>query len=116
MAKKQSDDTKILKRARKILSVRKRWIKKVYARDKDGNDLYGSDSTAVCFCAEGAVEKAAKDLNLSYGDSTIGLLYTSLPHSRGDYSTIYVYNDAPKRKHIEVLRWFDRAIALSEKE
>lgn len=120
MAKKQSDTTKVLKRARKILNNPKRWTKQAWARRPDGLEVGVNHPKAACFCAAGALQKACLGLDVD-GDITIMVdsetfLKKAFLARGTTYCTIYAYNDAPKRKHIEVLRWFDRAIALSESE
>ena len=121
MAKKQSNTTKVLKRARKILSNPKRWTKREWARTDDGLGVIATDPKAACFCAKGAIQKACHVLNVpEYDDQVLmdseAFLKKAFLDRGTKYPGIYAYNDAPKRKHVEVLRWFDRAIALSEAE
>ena len=55
----------VLVRARGILEDRKRWTKHVFARDKDGNEVYCLSDEAYSFCLSGAINRAASMLTTS---------------------------------------------------
>ena len=47
---------------RAIALIEKGWAKYTYARDAKGNEVNMFDTSAVKFCAEGAVMRAARDV------------------------------------------------------
>jgi hypothetical protein len=96
----------ILKRARELIN--QGWTKSAYARDKDGLKVPNSSSKAVCWCVEGAIYRAAYELD-----------YDSYP-SRRMFQNIYGgmvdFNDAIARNKEQVLTAFDKVIAANEKK
>lgn len=104
----------VLKRARKLLSNPERWTKGAFAKDRRGQRVPSGDPKAVCYCAAGALKRCA-------GNGVLWVVATSYlvrAARRGNYSpaNVWYYNDHPRRTHAQVMRWFDRAIALAEKE
>jgi hypothetical protein len=102
----------ILKAAKAKIENPDNWTQGFYAKDSDGNTVFGCNERAVCFCALGAVQAVVGDLithNLSanrawhYLDDAV----------RPGYNRIAVLND--KGTHAEVLAAFDRAIAEAER-
>lgn len=96
----------ILKAARAILSKPERWTQKAFARDFAGRVVTSPfEPSAVCFCAVGAIRRAA-GRDRPYGDAL-----SILAKAKRDDRRIANYNDAPRRTHKQILNWFDRAIA-----
>lgn len=106
----------VLKRAKKLIET-KGWTQRVAARDKDGNEADPQSRKASCFCAMGAVERAAlgtKDTVYTtafyHAEEALGLAVPAQYHG-----SIPDYNDAPRRTKAQVLALFDRAIAKATK-
>lgn len=99
----------ILKRARKLLSNPKRWCQGKFAKDGYGNGCSVDDERAYQFCAAGAVEKAAGGVVEDFHEAAEALSRCV----RG--GSVIGFNDAPRRKHEQILAAFDKAIARAEK-
>lgn len=114
----------VLKKARKLIEKRDRWCKGSEAADKDGKGLEDSkDRNAVQFCMIGAIERAADTTEASgFAKLLLGkeipgfrhyLTYTEDPVG-GMELAIADYNDDERRRHADVLKKFDKAIARAE--
>lgn len=62
---KNRREVKIVERTIEILSTPKKWTKGARARDKFNNHTGYYSSQAVCWCIDGAIEKAVRDANLT---------------------------------------------------
>lgn len=85
--------------ARKLLEPEGAWTQGTYARNAAGGHVTCWDPTAVCWCLEGAIRKAANDEDeWSEAFAALGkvLLLPSL------------WNDHPGRRHKDVLDLLDR--------
>lgn len=98
----------ILKRARKLIEKPERWIQGPYARTRDGVSTFGSDPAACAFCMAGAIQRVT---NSTDGDDAAETFL-----DRATRDGLYAFNEKPGRKHAQVLRAFDKAIALAEKD
>lgn len=96
--------TEVLKAARELISVPERWTQGKMSRMSNGEFALPKSILAVCWCAEGAVEKVS-----SKGDAVDAIIALQ---KGADGMRPFVINDT--RTHAEVLAMFDRAIALSE--
>lgn len=120
-----TDVALILRGARTMLADPAAWTKGTSARDAQGLDVSDVLSPeAACFCAVGAVFKAANYSNRSMegrveGAPTYGALrylktyvrkYTD-PIFNGE---IHLYNDSGTTTHEDVLRMFDYAIEQAD--
>jgi hypothetical protein len=97
-----------LKAARAKIEKPENWTKCTFARDRCGIPVSSISGYAVCWCSGGAVLSATKSGPIQA--AVIAMNYL-------DYVTdgnFVSFNDAPKRKHEEVLAAFDKAIALAE--
>ena len=116
-------EMKILKEAREIITPEDRWTKGVLARDKQGDAISPDSIEAVCFCAMGAIDKAAymQEYPLSSDVPDIGageiaaevicLLGEEVNRRyRGGTISVNAWNDDPSTTHKDVLKMFDRAI------
>lgn len=103
----------ILQSARELIADPAHWTQSAFARDVNGNDCVSNDPEAVCFCALGALNKAAnyydskKNATL-YFKAKAALRDMIYPHN------ISMFNDRFDRTHAEILRLFDDAIAKAE--
>src|SRR6185369_1797313 len=94
-----------LKAARKLISKKKNWTQRAFARGKTGRVVNELGPAAVCFCAMGAVIRTnAADLTYS---ATVLALDNAIPSECCVYDVVE-FNDT--RTHKEVLALFDRAI------
>lgn len=98
----------ILRKARALLDDPQKWCQKAYAKTKWGNHIGPETKAAAQWCAVGAMRKVA-----GAGDISDALRMLDTYVRDGD---IVSYNDAKCRKHAQVLKVFDRAIAKMEKE
>lgn len=99
----------VLKKARELISDEKAWTKGWFAKDERGRDVYADDPGAVCFCAMGAIDRAAEECGGVDDVPALNMLVRALGGTAID-----LFNDAPERTHAEVLAAFDKAIASSE--
>lgn len=101
----------ILEEARELLSDESRWTKGVVARKENGKAVLPNHPEAYSFCALGVIAKVA---DVSTGENLYYPAMSILRNVMGQ--TITFFNDAPERKHSEVLEAFDKAIALAKEQ
>lgn len=106
----------ILRRARDL--VGQGWTQRTGARDANYKVVSFSDESAVCYCALGAIFRAAYEgLTEEVGIQRV-LKATDLPQVKEIYNEIAdkvgkwvgVWNDAPDRTQAEVLQVFDEMV------
>ena len=97
-----------LARARTVLAKRDVWTQDAYARDVAGRIVESQSPAAVRFCCSGALYTTEHPLHGSV--AARALVSRVIGHD------LEVWNDAPGRKHNEVLDAFDRAILLARSE
>lgn len=97
-----------LGRARTLLAERDVWTQDAYARDVAGRIVDSQSADAVRFCCSGALYTTEHPLQGSVAARAVV--------SRVIGHDLEVWNDAPGRKHKEVIAAFDRAIALAKSE
>lgn len=95
----------ILIAARALIATPDRWTKHTSARDANDAPVIISDNNAICFCAGGAIEKAAP--------GSFDKLAKFIMMANGLRWILTAWNDAPERTHAEVLAAFSRAIELA---
>lgn len=110
----------VLKEARTIISQKGAWTRGEYARDKDGFAVDVNSPAATCFCALGALNRAAYNqntgVNLFIAKSQLArCIDADYDEGFGVVSTIIHYNDAFSRTQDEVVKAFDCAIDAMEK-
>lgn len=102
----------VLRRAKALIDTPAKWTKGALARDAAGTRLPWSARPpydgAVCFCAEGALAKAA-------GESLPHRPWMAMQEAVGTDS-LFEWNDEPTTTHAEVMAAFDRAIAACEQD
>lgn len=99
----------ILKKARKLITTSSKWTKGVLAGDKDGVPVPPCDRRAVCWCASGAIIKAAGGVwkaGPAWRPLEDLLFKMQWRHSIPD--SIPGFND--NSTHKQVLALFDKAI------
>lgn len=94
-----------LARARRLLAKRDVWTQDAYARDPAGRIVDSQSPDAVRFCCSGAIYATEHPVRGSL--DARALVGRIIGHD------LEVWNDAPGRKHADVLDAFDRAIALA---
>lgn len=87
-----------LRELRKLLAVRKRWTRDVFARTASGCPCEPLSPKAACWCLYGGCEKV--------GIVVVAPLFEFL--IRG----VANFNDDPKTRHKDILRVIDKAIKL----
>lgn len=101
----------VLKGARKLISDPAHWTKAAFARSANGEERNCLDGEASCWCAWGALYRAAYDC----GDKSLDEVEPAraiLARSMDD--SIPSFND--NHTHAEVLAAFDRAILAASPE
>ena len=92
-------------KAYELLSDESKWTKDTYARDKDGEPVFPStDSSAVCFCAQGALCRVYGWLEIEELPKFKALREAVISMGFGDpgINPITEWNDAPERTFAEV--------------
>jgi hypothetical protein len=113
-----SEKTKILIKARQLISKKINWTINILARNKKGEVTATYHEDAFSFCAWGALDKIAGTNIITYND------FDDRFHARKPITyevghilqevcgqAVAPYNN--NHTHEEVLQWFDDAIALS---
>lgn len=122
------NEVQILEKARAVIADPAHWTKGALARNACGDRLNAAQlDLAVCYCATGALRKAAPDTddlpdgrraNTVRGDAGFRL-WTVVNEGVTDESAkrvISLWNDDPATTHAHVLAAFDRAIELARAE
>jgi hypothetical protein len=86
----------IIRRARDLIAEPTRWCQSDFALDEEGERCHPNDPKARKFCACGAIQRAAHDLDM-------------YPHLWFRPSQLGVINN---RGHKAVLDFFDKALAF----
>jgi hypothetical protein len=108
-ARRIASTADILREARALIDTPEKWTQDAEARDADGNEVLYNDPSATCFCAIGAMSRAADEYSPSRETrilrrAVFGDVWRPIPS----------WNDAPETSHADVLEAFDRAITLAE--
>ncbi len=99
--------SEVLRKAKELIGTPERWTQGVSAKNADGWGVESTDSSAVCFCSQGAIR--ATNAPSRYA------AYRMFRDANG-LSGIVGFNDTEGRTHAEVMAAFDKAIAFAEKE
>lgn len=94
----------VLVAARKLIDDPKHWTKGTYARNAEGDHSVPDSDKATCWCSIGAIMRAA------HGQPFVDTKAIAALHRTG-VTNVAGFNDAVGRKHFEVLKLFDNAIA-----
>ena len=101
----------ILNRAADIVSQPGAWTQGRTARDKDGAAVASHTPEAVCFCAIGAINRAAFEASTDWAGSDLAYamlsrqLRSDMPEALG----VATWNDTPGRTQDEVANLLRRA-------
>ena len=107
-----NDVAAVLTGARELISDPERWTQHVYARDAEGWHTGWDSPKAVCWCAVGAVGRAAQVVQEESVERN-ALVFRAMDELRrviGDHG-VSSFND--HYAHADVLHMFDQAIAAS---
>lgn len=108
MDKRETRD--VLRKARGY--IEQGWTQGAYARDDAFEPVEFNNRRAVCFCAVGAVSRAAHDLGTGSAGSEAALEELSGHCADEMYADVlHEHNDKVLNSQAEALAWFDRAIA-----
>jgi len=111
---KPSSVAETLQRAKALIEDPSRWIKGAFAKpNKNAADWFthGAHPKAGAWCMLGAVERVDGPFEVE-AKRTLAKAISGFEWIDG----VSEYNDAPHRRHRDVLKKFDKAIALAEKE
>jgi hypothetical protein len=98
----------ILRGARDILRAKKRWAQGFNALDAERMPVEHYNPNAVCFCSYGAILKVC-----DRPPTNNEIIACEFLHAVTGTECIVAFNDAPGRKHSEVLAAFNAAIKLA---
>jgi hypothetical protein len=111
-----TETTKTLIAARKILAENG-WAQKAFAKDANGVGVLPEATTAVAFCALGALDRACHEESFPYiAPRHVLNRATHAITGDGHWSNISYYNDEKERTKEDVLALYDNAIELSKGE
>lgn len=109
------DTIEILKSARKLIEKPENWTQDTRARNENGDGVHVDDPSACRFCIVGAIAKVTYPAPTYSGEGSEVLAdLDGLAIDYYGFSCIESFNDYRKRKHEEVLEFFDTAIANLE--
>lgn len=108
-----------LEKAKSLIDAPEKWTQGAWARGPKGGRLTFYHPAAVCFCAQGAIMKAAgyhqvDGLMPSINEAKDALL--SAINLNANETSISEWNDSLYRTHAEVMEVFDKAITLAKAE
>jgi hypothetical protein len=114
----------ILDRAADLIEPEGWWCQEAFARDSFGESVHPSSPDAVCFCATGAVTRAAGNRHVERHKALQVLANDFSPppeflgHIGGNryVSAMAAWNDAPERTQSEVVSKLREAAALARSE
>lgn len=88
-----------------LLSDPARWTQGAIKRDAAGNATYAGGEPAVCWCLDGAVLEVYGRGNIIWATQQVERARERLREAIGlpESVELYQWNDAPGRKHAEVL-------------
>ena len=110
--------SKILRRARRILTPPEAWCQNANARDAAGNCCDPGDAAAARWCIDGALARAGGNANLDTLATTNHWKAVAVqlkPRTAG-FGSLTIWNDRPRRTQRQVLALLDRAIAAALKK
>lgn len=114
----------VLERAADLIEPEGAWTTRAYARTARGHEIGPEYPGATCFCAMGAIRRAAhNDHVLTHG--ALRLVGTGLPPGRDFYAhtggsayaaAVAQWNDAPGRTQTEVVQALRKTASLAREE
>lgn len=99
-----------LKAARELISDHDRWTKGESARNAEGRRVDADDAAAVCWCAEGALQKF-QGLEIWGSGAYQALRKAGQSSSAARPFSVWSFNDRIATSHADVLALYDKAIA-----
>jgi hypothetical protein len=103
----------VLKKAREKITDPSKWTKGSFAKTRNGFQAKPESTRACSWCSIGALRSAAFDLNINASGIAQNYLNLSLPYG---WINVVSFNDSTTTDHSSVLRMFDDAIFLAQKE
>lgn len=98
-----------LRAARELIAKPGGWTQEFFARNASGERTNKFGPDAVCFCAYGAIDRAAGH---SFSEADRRFMEALFDATGRD--DVADWNDAPGRTQAEVVALFDKAIAAEE--
>jgi hypothetical protein len=100
----------VLRAARAKIATPETWTKRAFARDIASVRVFARSTSAVCWCAIGAIDS----LDITADDAcAAGEAGEALVAANRGRAVSY-FNDDPRTTHANILALYDRAIALAE--
>lgn len=108
--------SKILKKAKKIISNPVNWTKYRLAKTEDFVSVEPMSEDAFCFCSIGAVEKAldGEDYSPEYVNALNCLNLVVKQKNKKNCDTVSSFNDKSSTTHDDIMKLFDDAIDLAK--
>lgn len=122
---RQVKTSEVLLQAKKL--VEKGWCQGSPAREADGSAVFSKETTAVKWCAIGALYRALDYLKVGMPDTRPSIDYFGMPDTRPsrdycgkvlgiDANMVLGWNDADGRTQSEVIEMFEKAYQLALKD
>lgn len=113
-----SDTAKILKGTKAKLHSAAQWTQGSYARNEAGNPTFRMESTATCWCLQGAIDSVAQAvIGQHYSADTERLVSDAIYKHRPMFTGgIIDFNDDSETKFSDIQAVLDLAIAKAEDE
>lgn len=97
----------VLITARGFIDTPEKWTKGLPAKDAEGFATSPHDAFAVCFCALGAIEKAARIVKKDHASQVCRFVGDVISKRLVDF------NDNMNTTHADILEVFDKVIAAA---
>lgn len=109
--------SEVLISAKTLIDSPEKWTQEEYARDANGRGVLPVED-AVCFCSIGAIIRTAHDLSLNPMDryNAVDRLTQTVGDEPTDYQSMTIAEFNDNRSHAEVMRIWDKAIALAKQD
>lgn len=104
----------VLYRAADLIEPEGAWTQNRNARDAFGNAVLATDSSAVCWCAYGAVLRESNYRMI--GGRPYDRLLQALRTREQRVMSVSMWNDAPERTQAEAVQLLRDAAKLAERE
>lgn len=106
-----SDVLNILRKVKSLLASEAQWTREHYARSAVGESRRGLSDDAVCWCLQGAIDRAAWELTgMGYSSEAEFFVFEAILSHNPLHAGIIQFNDDPITKFSDVQKVLDRAI------
>lgn len=102
-----------LKAVKEKINTPEKWTKGMYARDIYGNDAGLSGRDAVCWCLSGAIMACYPPSSILRNPVEKAIIAAA---AKKGYMSSYLFNDAKKTTHEDVMKFLDELIEMEQGE